>query len=207
MGELTDNLPKPLLPSPENPMIRNQIALLRPHVKQLAITVGYKKHLMHKALESQEIDYFLDVEGHGNAFFLNQVDLSKLDGSMVVITSDNMMEISIPNLWDEISNSKYSHLCALATSTLLTADFLEIENSKIKGINNRQDIGIFGAGLQTLQFSDLRATLSSQIETFHDLWTRMIEIDRLRVSNCEITKWYALDTKADLDAWVSHGQQ
>ncbi len=205
MGDLTDYLPKPLLPSLENPMIRNQIALLRPHVRQLAITVGYKKHLMYEALESQEIDYFLDVEGHGNAFFLNQVDLSKPDGAMVVITSDNLMDISIPNLWDEISNSEYSHMGVLATSTLLTADFLEVENSRIKGICNRQDVGIICAGLQALKFSDLRTTLYSQIETFHDLWTRMMDIDQLRVSNCEITKWYALDTKDDLDAWVSRG--
>lgn len=205
MGELTDHLPKPLLPSPENPMIRNQIDLLRPHVRQLAITVGYKKHLMYEALGSQEIDYFLDVEGHGNAFFLNQVDLSKPDGAMLVITSDNVMGISIPNLWNEISNSKYSYLGALATSTLLTADFLEVENSRIKGISNRQDVGIFAAGLQALQFSDLRIALSSPIDTFHELWKRMMEFDRLRVSNCEITKWCALDTKDDLDAWVSRG--
>jgi hypothetical protein len=115
------------------------------------------------------------------------------------------MDISIPNLWDEISNSKYSHMGALATSTLLTADFLEVENSRIKGICNRQDVGIFGAGLQALKFSDLRTTLYSQIETFHDLWTRMMDIDQLRVSNCEITKWHALDTKDDLDTWVSRG--
>lgn len=205
MGELTNHLPKPLLPTPKNPMIQNQIALLRPHVKKLAVTVGYKKELMYEALRTQEIDFFLDVEGHGNAYFLNQIDLSKPDGTMVVITSDNLMEISIPSLWQEISNSRSSYIGALYTSTSLTADFLEIENSRIIGISNRPDTGIFCAGIQALQFSDLRTTLSYPIETFHELWARMMDNDRLRVSGCEITKWFALDTKEDLNEWVNRG--
>ena len=83
MGILTEAIPKPLLPSPRNSLIQHQINLLRKHVKYLSVTIGYQKEKMKQGLANLGVDSLMDVEGHGNAYFIHSLENLPRDSTLI----------------------------------------------------------------------------------------------------------------------------
>lgn len=206
MGALTETVPKPLLPNPANSLIRHQIDLLRRYVNQLYVTIGYQKEKLKLSLAKSEIDDFIDVDGHGNAYFLNLLNDIPENSRILVITCDNLMTINLASLELEARSHETSLIVPKATTNIATGDFIEHRNGQILTMEPRTGTGLVASGLQVLHAKDIVTLQADSVNDFREVWGCLINQGSLRVSKTPINSWWAIDTEDALNEWIkSHG--
>lgn len=202
MGALTEIVPKPLLPNPANSLIRHQIEMLRRHVNHLYVTIGYKKEKLKLNLENFEVDEFIDVDGHGNAYFLNLLNRLPDNSRILVITCDNIMSINLTSLELEARSHEVSLIVPKQITDGTIGDFIEHRNGLISSMQRRTGTGLVASGLQVLLARDIAILQNSSVNDFSDVWSCLIKRGALRVSNTPINSWWAIDTEDALNDWI-----
>jgi NDP-sugar pyrophosphorylase family protein len=202
MGALTETVPKPLLPNPANSLIGHQIDMLRRHVNQLYVTTGYLKEKLKLSLAKSEIDDFIDVDGHGNAYFLNLLNGIPENSRILVITCDNLMSINLASLELEARSHETSLIVPKATTNFATGDFIEHRNGQILTMQRRTGTGLVASGLQVLHARDVVTLQAGSVNDFREVWGCLIKRGSLRVSNTPINCWWAIDTEDALNDWI-----
>lgn len=202
MGALTETVPKPLLPNPANSLIRHQIEMLRRHVNHLYVTIGYKKEKLKLNLENFEVDEFIDVDGHGNAYFLNLLNRLPDNSRILVITCDNLMSVNLTSLELEARSHEVSLIVPMQITNGTTGDFIEHRNGLISSMQRRTGTGLVASGLQVLHARDIAILQSSSVNDFSEVWSYLIERGSLGLSNTPINSWWAIDTEDTLNDWI-----
>lgn len=202
MGALTETVPKPLLPNPANSLIRHQIEMLRRHVNHLYVTIGYQKEKLKQSLANSEVDDFIDVDGHGNAYFLNLLNGLPDNSRILVITCDNLMSINLASLELEARSHEVSLIVPLQTTDCATGDFIEHRNGLISTMQRRTGNGLVASGLQVLHARDIPILQNRSVNDFNEVWSCLINRGTLRVSNTLINSWWAIDTEDALNDWI-----
>jgi NDP-sugar pyrophosphorylase family protein len=201
MGALTATIPKPLLPNPENSLIRHQIDLLRRHVNYLYVTAGYQKEILKKNLAQFEVDAIMDVEGHGNAYFINLLQGIPLDSRILVITCDNLMKIDLAMLAIETRSFSSSFIVPKVTINQTTGDFIEHQDGFISTMRRKTGVGAVASGLQVLHAEDIELLQQESVNDFSEVWEYLIGRKSLRISKTPIESWWAIDTEIALKQW------
>jgi NDP-sugar pyrophosphorylase family protein len=202
MGALTETVPKPLLPDPANSLIRHQIEMLRPHVNHLYVTTGYQKEKLKLSLAKSEVDDFIDVDGHGNAHFLNLLNRIPENSRILVVTCDNLMSINLASLELEARSHEVSLIVPKDTTNSATGDFIDHRNGLILNMQRRTGTGLVASGLQVLHARDIAILRDESVNDFKEVWGCLIERESLRVSNTPINSWWAIDTEDALNDWI-----
>ena len=203
MGVLTATIPKPLLPNPNNSLIRHQIDLLRHHVNFLYVTAGYQKENLKRGLAEFEVDAVIDVEGHGNAFFINSLQDIPEESRTLVITCDNLMNIDLALLASEAKSHNSSLIVPKVTSKQTTGDFIEHQDGLISAMRRRTGVGAVASGLQVLHANDIKSLRKESVDDFSEAWEYLIERKSLRISKTPVESWWAIDTEDALNQWLN----
>ena len=203
MGILTEAMPKPLLPSPGNSLIQHQINLLRKHVKYLSVTIGYQKEKMKQGLANSGVDSLMDVEGHGNAYFIHSLENLPHDSRILVITCDNLMSIDLKLLEKESNSIDASLIIPKENSTVTTGDFIEHKDGLVSAMRRQTGIGLVASGLQVIHTKELSILQESGVDDFNQVWDCLMERDSLKISKTPIENWWAIDTEETLNEWIN----
>ena len=199
MLPLTKNTPKPLLPNLENSLILNQINFLKQYDLNICISIGYQKEKMISALKRYGIEDFIYSKNKGNAYWLNKLEDEKKVGPLIVITSDNIMQVNIHSLIKEYFKKGEKSLIISTNSYTGTHDKLEInDKNEVLSMNYQQVAGKIASGLQILNPQDIYED-KSFFNDFHEVWSSLIKKKKLIVSEFQPKKWISIDTVEDLN--------
>ena len=198
MLPLTADTPKPLLPGLDNSLLLNQIRFLKKFTPNVTVTIGFQKEKMLKALTLYGIDDYFYSKDKGNAFWLNKLEENKLENPIIVITSDNLMDIDLNTLIKEYYEKEEKSLIISTDSKEGTHDKLEInENNEVVSMSYQKTAGKIASGLQVLNPKDLGSDKIS-FNDFHEVWSFLIDKKRLIVSELQPKNWISVDTVDDL---------
>jgi NDP-sugar pyrophosphorylase family protein len=207
MLPLTADTPKPLLPGLNNSLLLNQIKFLKKFTPNITVTIGFQKEKMLKALTLYGIDDFFFTKDKGNAFWLNKLKEDKIDSPIVVITSDNLMDIDLNTLIKEYYEKEEKSLIISTDSKEGTHDKLEInEKNEVLSMNYQKTVGKIASGLQVLNPKDLYSDKIS-FNDFHEVWSLLIDKKRLIVSELQPKNWISVDTVDDLNKFKNFVNQ
>lgn len=206
MAPLTSDLPKPLLPKPENCLLQNQLDFLRPFVDELFVTVGFKSERVLDFLTDSPSVVTIDTTNQSNSAFLRSPMFSSWSGIVVVLTCDNPMSVNMQHVLAEaLGNRPYSYLVATRTSKLssvVSGDRIAVEEELVVGVGPNFESDLLASGLQIL-CTDGFANLQNFSGGFHDVWRHLTLAKLLRVSKMMPTRWFAVDTPNQLFHWTA----
>lgn len=198
MLPLTADTPKPLLPELNNSLLLNQIKFLKKYTPNICVTIGFQKDKMLEALKLYEINDYIYSQDKGNAFWLNKLEEHKKDRPIVVVTSDNLMDINLNSIIDEYYEKDEKSIIVSTDSKEGTHDKLEVsKDNEVLSMNYQKIVGKIASGLQVLNPKDL---FIDQVlfNDFHEVWSLLINKKRLIVSELQPKKWISVDTVEDL---------
>jgi len=199
MLPLTESMPKPLLPNLSNSLLLYQINFLRKYTSNVCVTIGYQKEKMLEALSLYGINDFIYSKDKGNAFWLNKLEKNKFSSPIVVITSDNLMDIDLNLLIQEYFSKDEMSLIVPTESKEGTHDKIEINNNnEILSMNYQKFAGKIASGLQILNLKDLNIG-DVEFNDFHEVWSLLINKKRLIVSDLQPKNWISVDKVDDLN--------
>jgi len=199
MLPLTESTPKPLLPNLSNSLLLYQINFLRKYTSNVCVTIGYQKEKMLEALSLYGINDFIYSKDKGNAFWLNKLEKNKFSSPIVVITSDNLMDIDLNLLIQEYFSKDEMSLIVPTESKEGTHDKIEINNNnEILSMNYQKFAGKIASGLQILNLKDLNIG-DVEFNDFHEVWSLLINKKRLIVSDLQPKNWISVDKVDDLN--------
>ncbi|MFT7579888.1 MAG: NDP-sugar pyrophosphorylase family protein, partial [Myxococcota bacterium] len=93
MYPLTDVIPKPMAPLHGSTLIARRIEVLRQHVPNIHITVGYKKAMLAQHVIEHGAASVLNTEGQSNSWWMYNTLMQHLDEPVYVLTSDNIVSL------------------------------------------------------------------------------------------------------------------
>jgi NDP-sugar pyrophosphorylase family protein len=196
MGTLTESVPKPLLPSLDYCLLGNQLDFIRPAVKSLCVTAGYKGEQVASFAIQEGADFVLNTHGRGNASWV-KTNLIKNFETVLIITCDNIMKIDLGLLEEEVMNCpSQSFIVSMSSQEELEGDRLEIDElNKIKRMGRGFDSKVMATGLQILRLNMLE---NHDVDDFSQVWSQLIHNGALSVTVTEPTNWFPVDNESQL---------
>jgi len=200
MAPLSDVIPKPMAPFDGSTLIAKGIDLLRQHVTNVHITVGYKGAMLAKHVIEHNVSSVLNTEGKGNAWWIYNTLLKHVSGPVVVLTCDNVVEIDF-----ELLLGDYEAIGAPPTMLIpvkpvpgLDGDFIFHENRRVLELSRTRTSDIYCSGIQLIDPKRINA-ITSPVESFDDVWKQLIASNALHISKVYPKKWTAIDTVRQLE--------
>ena len=200
MAPLSDVIPKPMAPFVGSTLIAKGIDLLRRHVTNVHITVGYKGAMLAKHVIEHNVSSVLNTEGKGNAWWIYNTLLKHVPGPVVVLTCDNVVEIDF-----ELLLGDYEAIGAPPTMLIpvkpvpgLDGDFIFHENRRVLELSRTRTSDIYCSGIQLIDPKRINA-ITSPVESFDDVWKQLIASNALHISKVYPKKWTAIDTVRQLE--------
>lgn len=199
-------IPKPLMPGVGRSLLQHQIEFLRPKTKKIIVTVGYMGEVVKDAAYIIGADEVIDIGNRGNAYWLNNAKMQSISEPVIVLTSDNLMEVNLDHLELESGNNSGGGLIvAIKSQTVVAGNFIQHNEGRITSMRSKEKLGsLLASGLQTIVPADipLRRGL---ITDFEEVWDSLIENSALRLSELVPSQWRAIDTFEELQIAISQG--
>ncbi|MHA1298352.1 MAG: sugar phosphate nucleotidyltransferase [Candidatus Helarchaeota archaeon] len=132
---LTSNIPKPLAPIANIPMIIHAIKLLKKHgFDEIIITIGYLGNQIEDLLGDGEefgvnITYFKETRPLGTAGALKYLE-NQLNDSFLVISSDIITDLNLKNMYEFHKKKKSTVTIALTTAEIPVAYGIVVTNDE-----------------------------------------------------------------------------
>lgn len=159
LGKLTQNMPKPLLPYGNKPIIAHLAQQLQMHgFNNLYISVNYKAHLImdyfkENPINNLKINFLKEEQALGTAGSLSLLPKSALSHPTLVTNGDLITQINYENLLD-FHNQKQSALtlCTKQFTFQIPYGVLNTQGSRLLSIDEKPVHSIFvNAGIYVLQ--------------------------------------------------------
>src|SRR2546421_8691770 len=98
MMPLTAIIPKPMAPYLNSTLIAEGIRSIRPHFKDIHITVGYKGAALAEHVIGEGVSSVFDTSGRGNSWWIYNTLMKYVEEPTIVLTSDNVVELDYEQL-------------------------------------------------------------------------------------------------------------
>lgn len=192
-------LPKPLMPGNGKSLLQHQIEFLRLDVKKILVTVGYMGSKVKDAAYELGADEVLDIGNGGNASWLMNEKIRTISTPILVLTSDNLMQVDLGKLEIETENSKsIGTIVGVTQHMSKVGNFIKHSEGKILSMNSPMGHeSLLASGLQVIVPSNIPITTKG-LENFEEVWQLLIAINGLYLSKLHPTKWSAIDTFDEL---------
>lgn len=195
MRPLTDSIPKSMVPYNGDTLIGNSLSELQNCVKEIHVTVGYKKAMLSEYLMTKGVDTIINTEGHGNAWWISNSVMQYVDEPVLVLTTDNITKIDINFLSDEYERLNFPSCLLVPVKPIpgIDGDYIYSENGKVTSIERNGKSNIYCSGIQVLNPKKI-ASLGISNDSFYGIWEKLISIKELRVSSLYPKIWFSIDT-------------
>ena len=195
MIPLTNNLPKAMAPYDGSTLIAEGIKRLKPNVKYIYITVGYKGAILAKHAIDIGVSGLFDTSGKDNGWWIFNTLMMELDAPVFVLTCDNITQLDL----NMISNEYYKFgspagmIVPVEPIEGIEGDYIFHKNNKIKSLSRIKKSDIYCSGIQVINPSKINKIINP-VDNFYDIWSQLINKNELYCSNIYPKKWYTADT-------------
>ena len=200
MKPLTDHIPKAMAPYKGSTLIANGIKKLRPFIENIHITVGYKGAVLAEHTIGLSVNSVFNTNGKGNAYWIYNTLVSKLDEPVLVLTADNITEIDlefVSNQYEKLGNP----LCMVVPVKPipgLDGDYIHHKDHVIHELSRKKPSEIYCSGIQVLNPLRLNQE-TSKTEDFNEVWEQVRSQNQLYCSEEYPKNWFTVDTIEQLD--------
>lgn len=200
MMPLTEALPKPMAPYQNSTLIAFGILQVRRYIPHIHVTVGYKGAMLAQHLIEQDVSTVLNTEGRSNSWWIRNSLLSHLDEPVFVLTCDNVTDLDFASLERDYfdSGSPACMLVPVRPVAGLEGDYIAREGNRVVSISRTEKSDIYCSGIQVLNPRRV-SELVGDPEDFYGVWKGLIAKKELVVSSVHPTRWFSVDTLADLE--------
>ena len=195
MAPLTDAIPKPMAPYNGTTLIARGIARLAEKIEHIHVTVGYKKAMLAQHVIEHGASSVFNTEGQSNCWWLYHTMLASLNEPMFVLTCDNVIDLDL-TLLEENYRALDTPPCMLVPVRPvpgLEGDYVFHQDHLVTEISRDKETDIYCSGIQVLNPFRLNQ-ITSEGESFYDVWQQLISQQKLFVSSVYPKKWFAVDT-------------
>jgi len=204
MMPATQELPKAMVPLLQSTLIANGIDRIRPHIRNIHVTVGYKGAMLAQHSIEHGVSSVYNTEGHGNSWWVFNTLLATLDQPVFVLTCDNVTDLDFDALVDD-----YFALgeppCLLVPVTPvpgIDGDYIFHDGPVVTELTRTRTAPTYGSGIQVLNPARLNS-LTSGTGDFGTVWNELIAQRQLFVSSVRPKKWFSVDTPEQLDLCIA----
>mgnify|MGYP003956025173 CR=1 FL=1 len=201
MRPLTDAIPKPMAPFLNTTLIGHGISKLIKQVSDIYVTVGHHADLLAKHSIEQGASVIINTSGKGNAWWLRHALIRQLDRPLVVLTADNICELSLSSYINEFSSLPSQTCMIVPVSPIpgVEGDFLKVSNKiYIESISRLQPQEHYASGVQILNPINLQRYICDELfdadYSFNQLWKALINDNCLYSSRLIPKNWFSVDT-------------
>lgn len=201
MMPLTESIPKAMAPFLGSTLIANGIRRLRQHVACVHITVGYKGAMLAEHVIGEGVSSVFNTSGHGNAWWIYNTLMSALDEPVLVLTSDNVVELAVEQI-----TAEYHRLDAPACMVVpvepvpdLEGDYIFLEGDTVVRFDRHVASDRYCSGIQVINPAKILRMTEPQ-EDFNEVWRQLIAVGEVRSSRIYADRWFTVDTVAQLEA-------
>jgi NDP-sugar pyrophosphorylase family protein len=199
MKPLTDAMPKPMAPYRGSTLIARGMAKLARRLDYIHVTVGYKGAMLAQHVIEHGAASVFCTEGKGNAWWIYNTLLAKLDEPVLVLTCDNVVDLDL-----DLLESNYNELecppCMIVPVRPvpgLEGDYVFHDGHVVTELTRLRSSEIYCSGIQVLNPGHVSArTVPS--DDFTSVWSQLIDRGRLLISSIYPDRWTAVDTLAQL---------
>jgi NDP-sugar pyrophosphorylase family protein len=199
MAPLTDDIPKPMAPFAGTTLIARGIDRLRDHVDHIYVTVGYKKAMLAQHVIEHGATAVFNTEGKGNAWWIYNTLVSRLDEPVCVLTADNLVDLDLALLSTDYDTLERPPCMLVPVKPVagLEGDFIFREGSCVTHLSRTEPNDIYCSGIQVINPKRINE-VTQPTEDFNAVWAQLIAQRALHVSSVYPSKWISVDTMEQL---------
>jgi NDP-sugar pyrophosphorylase family protein len=200
MMPLTSVIPKPMAPYLGSTLIANGIRQIRQYVPHIHITVGYKGAMLAEHVITEGVNSVFNTSNRGNAWWIYNTLLSLLDEPVLVLTSDNVVELDFAKIAEEYRwhGSPACMVVPVEPVPGLDGDYIFLDGDIVTQLDRRTPSDRYCSGIQVINPSRVVA-MTNSCESFDDVWAQLIARRELRSSRIYVSRWFTVDTLAQLE--------
>lgn len=200
MMPLTSVIPKPMAPYLGSTLIANGIREIRKSIPHVHITVGYKGAMLAEHVITEGVDSVFNTSDKGNAWWIYNTLLSHVDEPVVVLTSDNVVELEFDKIAEEYVRHGSPACMVVPVEPVpgLEGDYIFLDGDVVTKLDRYTPSDRYCSGIQVLNPARIVA-LTRRCEDFNDVWSQLIAQRELRSSRIYVSRWFTVDTLAQLE--------
>ena len=204
---MTEQLPKAMMPYLQSTLIANGIDCIRPYIENIHVTVGYKGAILAQHLIEHGVTSVHNTDGQSNSWWIHNSLLRCIDEPVFVLTCDNVTELDFAALSEDYFRLA-SPACLLVPVTPvegLDGDYIFHEGPIVSRLSREERAETYCSGIQVLNPKRV-SELTSGEGDFMQVWSELIAQRQLQVSSVRPSKWFSVDTVAQLEACTARMQ-
>ena len=201
MMPLTESIPKPMAPYLDSTLIASGIRQLRRHIPHVHITVGYKGAMLAEHVIGEGVASVLNTSGHGNAWWIYHTLVASIDGPLLVLTCDNVVELAFDELEAEYERVGRPSCMLVPVKPVagLAGDYLELDGDVVTTLDRNRVSDRYCSGIQVINPARIAASTAPH-DDFNDVWRELIARRDVRAARMYTGRWFAVDTVAHLES-------
>ncbi|MEQ8909958.1 MAG: NDP-sugar synthase [Vicingaceae bacterium] len=200
MMPLTNDIPKAMAKIGDTTLIVNGIEKIKEVLKNIHITVGYKKADLAKHVIEHDISSIINTEGKGNAWWLFNSLLKHLDQPLFVLTCDNVTDLDFEKLAEDYYQIGEPACMVVPVTPIegLEGDYIFEKNNLIFDLNREKKSEKYCSGIQVINPAKVNQ-ITEPVDDFYLLWKQLMKAEQLYCSNVRPSKWFTVDTLEQLE--------
>jgi NDP-sugar pyrophosphorylase family protein len=206
MMPLTAIIPKPMAPYLDSTLIAEGIRRIRPHFKNIHITVGYKGAALAEHVIGEEVSSVFNTSGKGNSWWIYNTLMKYVDEPTIVLTCDNVVELDYEELVGEYYRLDQPACMVVPVKPIpgLEGDYIFQEDSVVTKIDRREPSDRYCSGIQIVNPHRINR-LTKEDDDFYGVWNQLIELRQVCSSEIYPNRWFAVDTLGHLETLNNGG--
>lgn len=202
---LTADRPKAMAEVDGRTLIAAGIDRIREHVEKVHITVGYKGAMLAAHVIQCGVDAIYNTEGHGNAWWLFNTLLARIDEPTLVLTCDNVARLDLARIAADYESlgQPAAMLVPVPPVAGVDGDFIFHDNQIVSALSRERAAPTYASGIQVLNPAAINAAVTPA-ENFTEVWENLIQQKKLGCGRVYPDRWLAIDT---VDHWIAASDQ
>lgn len=195
MMPLTAVVPKPMAPYGSSTLIAEGIRRMRPSIRNIHITVGYKGPQLAEYVLALDVSSVFNTSSKGNAWWIYNTMLRYIDEPIFVLTCDNVVDLDFDMLENEYYRLQEPACLLIPVSPIpgLEGDYIFAKNNIVTKLDRNDPSDRYCSGIQILNPRRINE-LTEPTEDFYGVWSQLIAQRQVCSSNIYPKQWIAVDT-------------
>lgn len=201
MMPVTQLVPKAMLPYLQSTLVAHGIDKIRPYIRNIHVTVGYKGAMLAQHLIEHEVTSIHNTDGQSNSWWIHNTLLRGLDEPVFVLTCDNVTDLDFRELAEDYFRLGEPPCLLVPVEPVahVTGDYIFHDGPIVQALDRNRPAETYCSGIQVLNPARV-AELTSDEGDFMTIWQELIAKQLLLVSSVRPSKWFSVDTLEDLQA-------
>ncbi|MFA5934678.1 MAG: NDP-sugar synthase [Candidatus Paceibacterota bacterium] len=202
MWPLTEYVPKAMALADNKTLLEINFEKYKPLGFNIHLTVGYKSDILSPHALVLGVSSLVNTNGKGNAWWIYNSILSKLDEPIMILTCDGLMDIDLKDVEKEYK--KFGEPACMLVPTQVKdgfdGDCIHQKDGLITKLSRTEKTDIYGSGCQILNPKKI-IELTKNSDDFLEVWNQLMKKKQLYCSSSLAKNWYTFDSVEQLKSY------